>query len=127
MLTEKDAATEFARAWNNLDSTNFLKLLDENAIYSSHWVISDMEGKSNISEYLIRKMEVVSNEASVVKAELGTATISDHGRDCVIMTQGENDEVITAVVFKVNEGKIISYHMTEPEFYWPKRSGVFPA
>lgn len=124
MLTEKEAATAYAKAWNTLDCTEFLELLDEDTVYTSMWVLEDLKGKFNIAPYLSKKMEAVKEEGSDIKAELGKATTFDPGRDCVVVTQ--DGEVIVTVVFKVKEGKIIRYDMTTPESDWPDRSGVFP-
>jgi hypothetical protein len=44
-LTEKDAAIAYAKAWNRLDCSKFLKLLDENAHYASQWVFEEIESK----------------------------------------------------------------------------------
>lgn len=42
-LSEKDAATAFARAWNRLDPEPFLTLLAPDAHYASQWVFEELE------------------------------------------------------------------------------------
>ena len=55
-LTEVMAATAFARAWNRLDPTEFIKLLDADARYASQWVFEELVGRDAIADYLIGKM-----------------------------------------------------------------------
>jgi hypothetical protein len=45
--------------------------------------------------------------SSRVQAELGEATLSSSGRSCVVLTQGETNEV-SAVVFEV-DGKDVNF------------------
>jgi hypothetical protein len=54
-LREKNAAIEYAKAWNRLDCRKFLTLLDEDAHYSSQWVLDSLKDKNAISEYLMGK------------------------------------------------------------------------
>ena len=46
VLTELDAATAYARAWNRLDCKKFLELLAPDANYASQWVFEELEGKA---------------------------------------------------------------------------------
>ncbi len=127
-LTELDAATAFARAWNRLDPEAFLGLLAPDAHYASQWVFEELESRKKIADYLRVKMRTVSNLPSDnpnrrVRAELTTC---HNGQPCVAMTQGEGGEITAVVVFTI-EGEVIKrYDMCMPQLMEPQRSGVYP-
>jgi len=125
-ITEKDAAIVYAKAWNRLDCSNFIKLLDENAHYSSQWVLEEMKSKKEISEYLIGKMKTVQNTNYKVHAELGNTRSGFAERDCVFMAQGKKEEIQTVVLFEVADNKIKRCDMCIPQLFNVERSGVYP-
>jgi len=125
-LTEKDAAIAYARAWNRLDCSDFLELLDENAHYASQWVFEELEGKSAISDYLIGKMKTVKNAGSKVCAELGNTRSGFAGRDCVFLAQGKKEEIQAAVLFEIANNRIYRYDLCIPELLNVERTGVYP-
>lgn len=124
-LTEKDAAIAYAKAWNQLDCSEFLKLLDDDAHYASQWVFSELENNAVISEYLVGKMNTVKNTDSKVYAELG---IAHHGksRHCVLMAQGDKDKVAAIIIFKIKNNKISRYDMCVPQLHEYERTGIYP-
>ena len=122
-LTVKDAAIAYAKAWNRLDCSEFIKLLDENAHYASQWVLEEMESKAAISDYLATKMETVKNSDSKVCAELGHTRA---GRDCVFMTQGKKGEAQAVVLFEIENNKITRYDLCIPELQNVERTGIYP-
>jgi hypothetical protein len=126
-MVEKDAAIAYARAWNTLDATVILELLDEDARYASQWVLEELEGKDAISEYLIQKMKSVKDAGTKVYAELGITRSESSGRDCVLMSQGENDEVQAVVLFEINNNNIQRYDICMPELLNAERTGVYPS
>lgn len=126
VLTELDAATEYARAWNRLDCTVFLKLLAPDACYASQWVIEELKGKMAIGKYLKGKMNTVKNSGSEVFAELGKTTTGFAGRDCVCLTQGTKEQVTAVVLFEVSSGLIKRYDLCIPELLGAVRTGIYP-
>lgn len=130
ILTEAETAIAFAKAWNTLDSTDFLKLLAPDVCYASQWVFEELEGKDSISDYLIGKMETVkkssvSPQDFKVYAELGkTAVVS--GRDCVLMAQGQKEQITSLVVFEVENGLLKRFDMCMPELYGFIRTNIYP-
>lgn len=124
-LTDKDAAIAYAKAWNQLDCSEFLELLDDDAHYASQWVFSRLENKAVISEYLVGKMYTVKSTGSKVNAELG---IAHHGesRYCVLMTQGDKVVVKAAVFFQIKNNKISRYEMCLPQLYTLERTKIYP-
>ena len=125
-LTEKDAATAFARAWNRLDCREFLELLAEDAHYASQWVFNEMENKKEIAEYLTGKMQTVKNTGSKVYAELGKIGKGFPGRDCVLMAQDVKKIVKAVVLFEVSGNTIKRIDLCMPQLFDPEGSGIYP-
>jgi hypothetical protein len=128
VLTEKDASIAYAKAWNRLDCSDFLTLLDENAHYASQWVFEELESKEAISEYLLEKMKTVESSGSKVYAELGNTGKSSAfpGRDCVLLAQGEEIDINATIVFDVRNGKITRFDLCMPSLLNVMRTGIYP-
>ena len=125
-LTEKDAAMAYAKAWNRLDCSDFIELLDDDAQYSSQWVLEGMKSKEEISEYLTGKMETIQDTNYKVYAELGNTRSGFAGRDCVFMAQGKKEEIQAVVLFEVDNNKIKKCDMCIPQLLDVERSGIYP-
>ena len=130
-LTEAMAAKAFARAWNRLDPTDFIDLLDKDARYASQWVFEELIGKEAIADYLMGKMQAVKaltvkSGGTIVFAELGTTSNGFPGRDCVFLAQGQNESVTAAVLFEVGGGRIRRYDLCMSELLDVDRSGIYP-
>ncbi len=130
-LTEAMAATAYARAWNRLDPSEFIELLEPDSRYASQWVFEELVGGDAISDYLIGKMRIVKAHAlndpdTKVLAELGKTTQGFAERDCVLLAQGRKENVTAAVLFQVNGGQIMRYDLCIPELLGVVRSGVYP-
>jgi hypothetical protein len=126
VLTELDAATAYATAWNRLDCTQFLELLAPDAHYASQHVFEELESKAAISEYLTGKMQAVRNSKKPVFAELGTTSSGFPGRDCAVLAQGDKDVVSAVVLFDVEGNQIKRFDLCMPELLGVKRSGEYP-
>jgi hypothetical protein len=125
-LTEKDAAIAFAKAWNRLNASEFLQLLDEDAHYASQWVFDELTSKNAIADYLTEKMQTVKRSGSKVYAELGNTRSGFSGRDCVFMAQGKGESIQAVALFEVLNGKIRRYDLCIPELLDVERTGVYP-
>ncbi len=123
VLTEREAATAYARAWNRLDCGEYLHLLAEDACYASQWVFEELEGREAIEAYLVPKMATVKDSGSRVYAELGK---TDTGRDCVLMAQDEKENIVATVLFEISGNKIQRYDMCMPEITGGTGNGVYP-
>lgn len=131
ILTEQDAATAYAKAWNRLDASEFLSLLAPDARYASQWVLDELKSKAAISEYLIPKMRTVKmharHDAQIkVFAELGRTTRGFSGRDCVFLAQGKKENVTAVVLFEVEGPYIKRFDLCIPELLGVVRSGLYP-
>ena len=70
-MTNKDLATEYAKAFNNLDIAYIEKHLAEDFKYTSQKVFSQMESKAEYLHYLKGKFSTIRNSQSKVVARLG--------------------------------------------------------
>jgi len=99
MKTDKELVIEFAKVWNNLNSSYIKGLLAEDFHYSSQWVFSDIENKKDYLEYLDRKLKAIANSGGSLVAELGIY----NDKYCLVLTQ---DTKVTFLV-DTEDGKII--------------------
>lgn len=125
-ITEKDAAISYAKAWNRLESTDFLALLDDDAHYASQWVLPELENKEAISDYLIGKMKTIKKAGPKVYAELGHIRSGFFGGDCVFLSQGESEKIQAVVLFEVSKNKIRRFDLCIPELLNVERTGIYP-
>jgi hypothetical protein len=130
-LTEADAATAYAKAWNRLDPSEFIDLLTSDARYASQWVFEELTSKQAIGDYLTAKMSSIKMNMEkdpevIVFAELGKTATSLSNRDCVILAQGTRENVKAVVHFGVEDNKIKRYDLSIPELVPINRSGVYP-
>jgi len=127
-LTENDAATAFAKAWNKLDCSKFIQFLADNAVYESQWVFTPLEGKEAIAHYLIGKMETVKTSGKKVRAELSTARCGhEFGKPCVVLKQGDNRDTDAVMLFELDGDRIKRCDLCAPELFDPEPTEVYPA
>lgn len=128
LLTEKDALIIYASAWNRLDPTELISYLADNVRYESQRVLRPLTSASEVSDYLIGKMETIrNNPESRVYAELAE-TIFVWLRPCVLIAQSNRNNLLAIVLIRVSENKITSIDICSdvPHPYSAKRSGVYP-
>lgn len=125
-LTEREAALAYASAWNRLDCSDFLKLLDEDARYTSQWVLEELVGKEAIANYLIRKMETVGHSDKPVVAATGISRAGFVGRDCVLLRQGGASTASATAIFEVAGGKIKKIDLCIPDLLDPEALSPTP-
>ena len=107
--------------------------LDEEVSYSSQWVLSDLNGKAEVADYLRAKMETIraSPEARVFAQLARTQKYPMYGlspEPCVVIGQGTAEDLVATVLFTVSETKIIGIDICMiPPPHTTKRLGVFPA
>lgn len=125
-LTQEDAVTAFAKAWNRLEPDRHLALLAPDARCASQWVSEELVGAVAISNYLRGKMRTVRSHGVNhpnwrVQVEVGRTAWGDEGRPCAFMTQG--NEVQAAVIFETRDGKVSRYDLCIPQILGAVRTG----
>ncbi len=123
ILTEQDATTSYARAWNTLNCEEFLELLADNCHYASQYVFEELESKERIREYLVGKMQTVRKSAANVRTKVGKIKSPDPDRPCVLMYQGDGDQVAEVIVFEVVDGRVQRYDLCMPGLFEFEKAG----
>lgn len=126
VISEFDAASAYAHAWNTLDCSGFIALLAPDASYASQYVLSELSSRDDIAAYLTGKMETVKQSGLLVRGELAKASRGFYGKDCVALFQGDMDDVAAVVVFTVDGSQIARFDLCIAQLYGPMLSGVFP-
>lgn len=121
MKTNKELVIEFAKAWNNLDSSYISDLLAEDFHYASQWVFAEIENKTDYLHYLDSKFKAIKASDSNVTAELG-----QYGGDyCLVVAQDSNNH--TTFFIKTEEGIMKRADMCMvPTIHEIKRLSIFP-
>lgn len=132
-LTKKKAATILARAWNNLDVSILEPYIAEDIICWSQQVLTDMTGKKAVVAYLTDKMKTIRNSPGAqVFAELGETKpypmAPNPPEPCVILAQGDKNNIDVLVLLKIESGKINSIALCSdaPHPSTAQRSGEYP-
>lgn len=126
MLTTTEALTAYARMINNLDSIEFESLLDENLSYESQVVLTPIHSRREFVEYIRQKLSSIKSARVKIFAEL--AELTAYGQNnCVVIAQGEKDNLVASIYIKVNANKISKIDVCLiPEPKDAIRSGIYP-
>jgi hypothetical protein len=125
-LTEEEALQAYATIMNTLDASTLERLLADDFHYASQWVFDEIESKDAYLEYITAKLEAIRQSGSRVWAEMGWLDHSWPG-PCVIMAQGDKENLIALVTAKVMDGKVERLDMCcVPAPGSAQRSGEYP-
>lgn len=131
-MNKEDACFYYATAWNRLDPGVLIQVLDDDVTYSSQSVLASMRGKEEVADYLRGKMATISAD-SAVKVFAQLAETQEYPmytlppEPCVVLSQGEIDNLVVTVLFKVSETGIRAIHMCIiPPPDTTKLTGEFP-
>ena len=125
------AAHAYAKAFNTLDIKHLKPLLAENLHYHSQWVLEEFHKKSDYLEYLQSKFNTLKASDFTAYAEIGIATPATmfvpRGHHCVLMAQGEKDDLKATVIFETDGEHITKIGMCMvPTVESIKRTGNYP-
>jgi hypothetical protein len=139
-VTEYNLVEIYARAWNRLDFAVVEPYLDDQVVYESQEILSPLEGKLAVSEYLRAKFATIRKTIwkSQVYAEVGHCGTQDGikvqvlsaepFRPCVLMAQGDPNKVLALVLLATEADKIkrVDICTVVPHPSSAIRSGVYP-
>jgi hypothetical protein len=126
MLTIESALKAYASMMNTLDSSKLEPLLSPDFHYESQMVFSEITSKQEYLDYINPKLEAVRASGTVVWAEMGILTHSFPG-PCVVLAQGEKENLVALVLAKVKGDFIERIDMCiVPAPQSAKRSGEYP-
>lgn len=86
MRTHEELVTEFAKTWNNLDSSYIHDLLAKDFHYSSQWVFNEINNNEDYLKYLIGKLKTIKSSGSELIAEIGIY----RDKYCLVINQIQN-------------------------------------
>lgn len=125
-LTQVRALEAYATMMNTLDASKIEPILAEDFHYSSQWVLTDITSKQEFLDYIIPKLKAIRASGSEVWAEMGELTREIPG-PCVVMAQGQRDNLLAVILAKVDGGKLKSLSMCgAPSPHEATRSGQYP-
>ena len=125
-LTVEQALSAYATMMNTLDASQLEPLLADDFHYASQWVFAEIESKTEYLEYIIPKLEVIRQSGGAVWAEMGSLDREFPG-PCIVMAQGEKENLIAVVLAKVEDGKVKRLDLCgAPSPYSANRTGEYP-
>lgn len=118
------------RAYASMMNTHNLKELEpylaEDFHYASQWVFAEISSKQQYVDYIKPKLAAVKASGSVVWAEMGHLDLEFPG-PCVVLAQGDKENLIAIVLAQVDNGRIVRLDMCGAPSPWSaQRSGKYP-
>jgi len=125
-LTAEAALRAYATMMNKLDVSCLEPLLADDFHYASQWVFAEIESKTEYLEYIAPKLEAIRKSGGTAWAEMGWLDREFPG-PCVVMAQGDKDNLLAVVLAKVEDGKIKRLDLCgAPSPHSARRSGEYP-
>ncbi len=125
-LTAEQALRAYATMMNTLDASQLEPLLADDFHYASQWVFAEIESKTDYVEYIVPKLDAIRKSGATAWAEMGSLDQEFPG-PCVVMAQGEKDNLIAVVLAKVEDGKIKRLDLCGvPSPHSAMRTGLYP-
>ena len=125
-LTAEQALRAYATMMNTLDAPQLEPLLADDFHYASQWVFAKIESKTAYLEHIVPKLEAIRKSGATAWAEMGTLDREFPG-PCVVMAQGEKDNLMAVVLAKVEDGKTERLDLFgAPSPHLARRTGDYP-
>ena len=117
-MNESELVELYAKTWNTLNPTMIEPYLADDVVYESQKIFTPLVGKEAVCNHLQGKMQNIkkNRHKSDVYAEIGYCGSQDGNkiqvlsaetfRPCVLMAQGNPDEVLILILLEVGDGKI---------------------
>lgn len=102
----KRLAEIFLNAWKQYDTRNLAKVLDKDCHYDNDSVFDDMASRDEFIDYLNGKFDLLRNNNSILRAELGRN--GETGEWSVIVKQRQTDgtTIVCAYMLECNNKRI---------------------
>ncbi len=121
-----EACRGFARMMNTIDVSHLTPWLADDITYSSQWVFASISGKEAYLDYITQKLEAIRKGSRPVWAEIAHTEAFSAG-PCVVLAQGTKDNLVSTLLLKLQDGKIINMDMCAvPTPNECRRTGEFP-
>lgn len=125
-LTKVDALKAYARMVHHLSVDYLAPLLADDFHYASQWVFEEIQSKQQYLDYIRPKLEAIKASGNRVWAELAELQTYPGG-PCLVMAQGDKDNIFATVLVEVEGTKIKRIDMCcIPSPHNARRSGEYP-
>ena len=125
-LTVEQALRAYAAMMNALDVSSLEPLLAEDFHYASQWVLAEIGSKSAYLNYIVPKLKAIRESGTVAWAEMGWLDREIPG-PCVVMAQGDKNNLLAVVLAKVEHGRIKRLDLCgAPSPHSARRTGDYP-
>lgn len=125
-LTTEQALRAYATMMNTLDTSCIESLLADDFHYASQWVFAEIGSKSDYLAYIRPKLDAIRKSGAAAWAEIGWLDREFPG-PCVVMAQGDKDNLLAVVLAKVEGGKIKRLDLCgAPSPHSARRTGDYP-
>lgn len=125
-LTAEEALRAYAAMMNTLDASHLEPFLADDFHYASQWVFAEIESRSAYLEYIVPKLDAIQKSGGAAWAEMGWLDHEFPG-PCVVMAQGDKDNLLAVVLAKVEDGKIQRLDLCgAPSPHAARRTGEYP-
>lgn len=126
LVDVEGALRAYAEMMNTLDSTKLEPLLAPDFHYASQWVFSEITTKQEYLDYIRPKLESIKSSGNRVWAEIAHLDREFPG-SCVVLAQGDKDNLVALVLAKVKDGMISQLDMCgAPSPHSAKRNADYP-
>ena len=126
-LDKSEALRAYAKMMNTLDVSHLEPLIAEDFHYASQWVFDEITSKQAFLDYIKPKLQTIAKSGTRAYAEM--AELKAHGGSpCVIMAQGDKDNLVATVLAEVEDGSIKRLDTCQvPPPSAAERTGEYPA
>lgn len=122
-LDEMITCNLLAHAYNTLNAAFMEKILSDDLLYTSQWVLDEVRGKQAFLNYLHAKFQTIIKAGSPIFAELAIY----QGQHCLVIAQGTKANPVATMLVKADDGRISEIHMCEvPHFSECEQLGIYP-
>ena len=117
------ACNLLAHAYNTQNAAFLEKILADDLLYTSQWVLEEMRGKQAFLDYLSAKFRTIRKTGSAVYAELATY----RGDHCLVIAQGSKSNPVATLIVRTDRSIITEIHMCEvPHYSECEKFGIYP-
>ena len=125
-ITKEHALRAYSAMMNTLDVSCLEPLLADDFHYASQWVFAEIESKAAYLEYIVPKLDAIRDSGAAVWAEMGWLDREVPG-PCVVMAQGDKDNLLAVVLAEVEGGKIKRLDLSgAPSPHSARRTSDYP-
>ena len=126
-ISREEALRAYARMMNKLDADEMSGLLAPDFTYESQWVFDALRSRDEYLDYIRPKLETIARSGARVFAEMGSIRAFGGEQPCVVVAQGDPEDLVGVVLASVRGGQIARLDLCAvPPPSTAHRSGDYP-